>query len=290
MPHVDAGALRIAYDERGEGEPLVLLMGLAWPRVYWDDAFCDRLAAKGFRVIRMDARDVGESDFLEEMPPNIGRIVQAAFAGESVEAPYSLSDMALDVVGLLDALGIERAHVCGSSLGGMVAQTLAIEHPGRLSSLTSIMSSTGDRALPLGTPAAMEILFTPIPAERDAAVAHQVASFRIFSASAFDEARATRLAERGFDLQAHVPPLLRQTGAARQLAAMLTSGDRVQALGQVAIPSLIVHGSDDPLVPLAAGQQTAECIPGARMLEIEGMGHDLAPPFWDTVIGALKTW
>ncbi|HJL02689.1 MAG TPA: alpha/beta hydrolase [Polyangiaceae bacterium LLY-WYZ-15_(1-7)] len=281
------GTVSLGIDERGEGAPLVLLMGLAWPRTYWDEGFCDALAARGFRVLRVDHRDVGESDFLDVTPPNIGRVVQAAFAGEPVDAPYLLADMARDVVGLLDALELERAHLVGASLGGMVAQTLAIAHPERVASLTSVMSSTGDPEKVLASTAALDVLFTPIPTEREAAIAHQVEAFRTLSGAAFDEARVRALAARGFDLQAHVPGLQRQQGAARQLVALLASGPRVEALPGVEAPSLVVHGAEDPLVPLEAGEQTAALIPGAELLVLEGMGHDVAPPFWAPVADAI---
>ncbi|MCB9612855.1 MAG: alpha/beta hydrolase [Sandaracinus sp.] len=279
---------RLGFDRRGEGEPLVLLQGLAWPRVHWDDALCDRLAEVGFEVIRVDARDVGQSEVFGGTPPSIGAVVQAALAGQPVEgALYDLSDMAADVIALLDSIGVARAHVCGVSLGGMIAQTLAIEHPSRVRSLTSVMTSTGDPNRVLASSDALRLLFTPIPGEREAAIAHQVKAFRVLSGGAFDEARTRRLASEAFELHAHVPGAERQRGAARQLVALLASGDRAERLRALTLPTLIVHGALDPLVPLDAGLDVAEAIEHADLLVLDDMAHDLAPPFWDAFVAAL---
>lgn len=272
----------------GHGEPLVLLQGLAWPRAHWDDALCDRLARAGFDPIRVDVRDVGGSEYFGGTPPSIGRVIGAALAGKPIEgAPYDLSDMARDVIALLDELSIERAHVCGVSLGGMIAQTLALEHPGRIRTLTSVMTSTGDPNRVLATSDALRWLFTPIPTARDAAIEHQVAAFRVLSGPAFDEARIRELAARAFELHAHVPGPERQLGAARQLVALLASGDRRQRLRTLTLPTLVVHGARDPLVPLDAGLDVAEAIEHAELLVLDEMAHDLAPPFWDELIAAM---
>lgn len=279
---------RLAFDRRGHGEPLVLLQGLGWPRAHWDDALCDRLVDAGFSPLRVHVRDVGGSEYFGGTPPSIGRVVQAALAGRPVEgAPYRLSDMAADVIALLDELAITRAHVCGVSLGGMIAQTLAIEHPSRVRSLTSVMTSTGDPNRVLASSEALRLLFTPIPTERQAAIDHQVEAFRVLSGPAFDEARARRLADQAFALHAHVPGSERQLGAARQLVALLASGDRRARLRELALPTLVVHGALDPLVPLDAGLDVAEAVAHADLLVLDEMAHDLAPPFWDAFVDAL---
>ena len=275
-------------ETHGHGEPLVLLQGLAWPRAHWDDALCDRLARVGFDPIRVDVRDVGGSEYFGGTPPSIGRVIGAALAGKPIEgAPYDLSDMAADVIALLDELSIERAHVCGVSLGGMIAQTLALEHPNRVRTLTSVMTSTGDPNRVLATSDALRWLFTPIPTAREAAIEHQVAAFHVLSGPAFDEARIRELAARAFELHAHVPGPERQLGAARQLVALLASGDRRQRLRTLTLPTLVVHGARDPLVPLDAGLDVAEAIEHAELLVLDEMAHDLAPPFWDELIAAM---
>ncbi|MBX3252095.1 MAG: alpha/beta fold hydrolase [Myxococcales bacterium] len=280
--------LRLGRDARGAGAPLILLQGLAWGRVHWDDALCDALASKGFRVWRVDHRDGGESERAPAQPPSIGRVVQAAFAGQPVsDAPYLLTDMAADLVAFMDEQGIERAHVCGCSLGGAVAQVLALEHPERVASLTSVMSSTGDPSLLLSSGDALELLFTPLPIDREPCIEHQVKAFRLLAGPTFDEARTRRIAASAFDLQAHVPGPERQLGAARQLVALLASGDRAAALDAVEAPALVVHGDLDPLVDASAGRGVADAIPGAEWLLLEGMGHDLTPPFWTPLVEAL---
>ncbi len=265
-----------------------MLQGLAWPRAHWDDALCHALANAGFDPIRVDVRDVGGSEYFGGTPPSIGRVIGAALAGQPIEgAPYDLSDMAADVIALLDALCIERAHVCGVSLGGMIAQTLALEHPNRIRTLTSVMTSTGDPNRVLATSDALRWLFTPIPTAREAAIEHQVAAFRVLSGPAFDEARIRELAARAFELHAHVPGPERQLGAARQLVALLASGDRRQRLRTLTLPTLVVHGARDPLVPLDAGLDVAEAIEHAELLVLDEMAHDLAPPFWGELIEAM---
>ena len=287
MPDVSANGIRIAYETFGEPKdpPLVLVMGLGAQMIFWEDDFCREIARRGFHVIRFDNRDCGLSThFPEAGDPNVAAAMMTAASGGTVTPPYTLRDMAADTVGLLDALGIERAHVVGASMGGMIAQTLAIGHPERLRSMTSIMSTTGNPALPQATPEAMMALLTPPPAERDAFLDHMVKTFRIIGSPGFefDEAgfrdRVGRAFERSYD----------PAGVARQLVAIVADGSRKERLRAVRVPTLVIHGVADPLVPVEGGRDTAEAIAGARLVEIEGMGHDLPRGTWPRIIGAIE--
>jgi pimeloyl-ACP methyl ester carboxylesterase len=259
-------------------------MGLDAKMIAWTDAFCERLAERGFRVIRFDNRDIGLSTRLEAAGvPDVGAAMMAALQGKPVTAPYTLSDMARDAVGLLDALGIARAHVVGASMGGAIAQTMAIEHAPRLLSLTSIMATSGAPGLPAPTPEAMAVLMKPTPLDAAGYLESYRQTWKVLRAGSFplDEARdATRAA------QIHARGL-NPAGVARQLAAILASGSRKQALGGVTTPTLVIHGAADPLVPLGCGIDTAESIPGAKLLVIEGMGHALPIALWPRLIDAI---
>jgi pimeloyl-ACP methyl ester carboxylesterase len=281
-----ANGIDIEYEVLGppRGEPLVLIMGLASQLVHWDDELCESFVARGFRVIRFDNRDVGRSTIFDDRGvPSVLAAMAAAAQGLRVEAPYRLTDMAADTAGLLDALDIPSAHVLGVSMGGMIAQALAIEHPTRVRSLTSIMSTTGARDLPPAEPSAMAVLVTPVPADREANVARAVQIFRTIGSPGFpfDEARVRRRAGLAFDRGFH------PGGVARQLVAILASGSRREALRAVRVPTLVVHGTQDPLVPLAGGVDTADAIPGAMRLFIEGMGHDLPRGMWPELVAAV---
>src|SRR5256712_9882806 len=261
MPAARANGVEIAYETFGapEGRPLLLIMGLAAQMILWDDHFCAALASRGHRVIRFDNRDVGLSSKLEEAGiPDAAAAMQAALLGERVDAPYTLRDMAADAVGLLDALGIAAAHVVGASMGGMIAQAMAIAHPARVLSLTSIMSSTGDRSLPPARPEAAAVLLLPVVAGRAANVERAVHVFRTIGSPGFpfDEARVRELAVRSYDRCFH------PAGVARQLVAILASGSRREGLAGVSVPTLVIHGRDDPLVPVGAGPDPAAA--GAR--------------------------
>lgn len=287
MPRVPVNGLEIEYESfGGESDPAVLLvMGLGGQMILWDEELCDAIAARGFRVIRFDNRDVGLSTKLDDHGvPNVASVFAAAASGQPIDAPYTLREMADDAAALLDALGIERAHAVGASMGGMIVQTMALRHPRRLASLTSIMSTTGEPGVPGPTPDAMKVLMTPAPAERDAFVEYQVRTWRAIGSPGFpfDEdrirARAHRLWQRG----------VHPAGVARQLVAILASGSRREALRHVTTPAVVIHGEDDPLVPFAAGRDTAEAIPGAELLAIPGMGHDMPPAVWPALVDAVE--
>jgi len=287
IPHsqlsfVPTNGIELGYDTFGKAtdEPLLLIMGLSSQMILWEEEFCIRLAEKGFYVIRFDNRDVGMSTKLSALGmPHI----HALLTGKTTMAPYKLSDMAQDTIGLLDALLIKKAHIIGASMGGMIGQEIAIEYPERLMTFTSIMSTTGNPLLPPPRKEAIEILFRPIPVSQEPFVAYFKDVWRILSGPRFpmEEKRATRLGEetykRGVD----------QAGNARQLAAILASGSRKARLASVKVPTLVIHGTEDPLVPVEGGIDTAESIPGARMLLMDGMGHSFPAQLWPEIIKAI---
>ena len=283
MPHVDANGLRIEYDERGSGEPLLLVMGLGSQMILWHDSFIDLLVERGFRVIRYDNRDIGGSTHLDrEKVPSTGRALAGLLSRRWAKAPYLLSDMAADGVGLLAALGIEQAHVVGASMGGMIAQTMAIEHPNRVRSLTSIMSNTGDRRAGQAKFSVLRRLAAGMrkrPADR---VEATVATFRLISGPHFseDEARllAKRTIERGDD----------EAGTGRQLAAIMASPNRTAGLNSLRVPTLVIHGMVDPLVKPSGGRATATAVPGAELLMFNDMGHDMPPVRWPAIADAVR--
>jgi pimeloyl-ACP methyl ester carboxylesterase len=286
MSSLQANGIRIEYESFGDrgARPLLLVMGLGAQMLLWEDEFCEALAERGHFVVRFDNRDVGLSTKLEGAGvPNPLELMQRAASGQPLQVPYTLDEMADDAAGVLDALDLESAHVCGASMGGMIAQTLAYRHPARVRSLTSIMSTTGDPSLPQAAPEAMAVLLSPPPATRAEAVEQGVKTWRVIGSPGFpfDEERVRRrvgvLHDRCFYPQ----------GTARQLAAILAHGNRRPSLARVAAPTLVIHGAADPLVPLAGGHDTAEAIPGAELLVIEGMGHDLPPEAWPRIVAAI---
>lgn len=275
---VQVGDLEIAYETFGSSDDpaLLLVMGLATQMLGWDEEFCDLLAGSGFHVVRFDNRDVGLSTHLYDAGvPDL----TPAFLGESITAPYLLADMAGDTVGLLDALGIGRAHVVGASMGGMIAQEVAVRHPDRVLSLTSIMSTPSTRE-GRSTPEAQAALMAPPPANAEEAAARTVAAFRVVGSPAYplDEPRVAARARLAFT-RANDPG-----GVARQFAAILASPDRTPGLRQLSLPTLVVHGEDDPLVGVDGGVATADAVPGARLVTISGMGHDLPAPLWPQLV------
>ena len=286
MPRARANGIELEYDTFGQSSarPLVLIMGLGAQMILWDEEFCETLAAHDFFVVRFDNRDVGLSSKLDDAGvPNIFAAIQAASTNQSVDAPYTLHDMADDTICLMEAIGLERAHVVGASMGGMIAQTLAIRHPSRLLSLTSIMSTTGNPEVPSATPQAMQVLLTPVPSEREAYIERSLRTWRVIGSPGFpfDEERIRRRSARSFDRAFH------PAGVARQLVAIIASGNRKDALRDVTVPTLVIHGDADPLARVEGGRDTAAAIPDAELLIIAGMGHDLPREAWPRIIDAI---
>ena len=279
-----ANGIEIAYQELGgpDAEPLLLIMGLATQMIAWDEDFCAMLAKRGFRVIRFDNRDVGRSTHLRAagLPKRTDMLL-----GRRRTAPYLLRDMADDVTGLMDHLGIDEANLIGASMGGMIAQTVAIRRPERVRSLVSIMSSTGNRWLGVPTRKAFGTLFARLPPGREATIEHTVGVFRIIGSPGFrmNEERIRELAGASYD-RSHS-----RAGIARQLHAITASGDRTHALRNLRVPTTVIHGASDPLLRPVAGRATARAIPGARLRMVEGMGHDLPEDLWPTIVEEIAS-
>lgn len=272
----------VAYERFGDPEaPRVLLvMGLGTQMLGWPDGFCSALVAHGLHVIRFDNRDVGLSTHVHDAPPPD---VMAALSGDMSSASYTLSDMAADTVGLLDAIELDSVHIVGASMGGMIAQTIAIEHPHRLRSLTSIMSTTGDGTVGQATPEALATLMSPPASSRQEAQDRTVSIFRVIGSPGFelDEAELREMAGLAYD-RADDP-----LGVARQLVAVLASGDRTAGLRSVDVPTLVLHGAEDPLIDVSGGHATAQAVPGAELVVIDGMGHDLPRALWPEVTARI---
>jgi pimeloyl-ACP methyl ester carboxylesterase len=279
-----AGDVEIYFDTFGtEGDPAFLLVnGLGSQSINYRVEMCERLAACGYHVIRYDNRDVGLSTSFDHAAPDVGGVIAALRAGEPAHVPYLLSDMSADGLAVLDELGIEHAHVMGMSMGGMIVQTMAVEHPERLLTMTSLMSTTGDPDVGQPTPEARSVLLGAPSTSRDAYIGAQLAAARTWgSPDCFDEELVTARAVEAFDR--HFNP----AGTARQLMAVFASGSRTAALGGVSVPTLVLHGDADTLIDPSGGRRTADAIPGARFVLIEGMGHDYPPPFWDQILVLL---
>ncbi len=267
-----------------DAEPLILIMGLAAQMTHWDDDFCQQLAERGFRVIRFDNRDIGQSTKISGFEPvSVQAVIQGQLTGKPVPPPYLLRDMADDVIGLMDTLGIASAHIVGASMGGAIAQELAINTPQRVRSLTSIMATSGDPNLPPPTAEAMAVLMTPAPKSRDEYIANFQRNWKVLRGPNFpaDEARDRQRAERSYDRG------LSPAGVARQLHAIIASGSRKPKLAAVKLPTLVIHGSIDPLVPPDCGKDVAATVPGAKLLMIPNMGHAIPIPTWPEIIGAI---
>lgn len=288
MPQIHANGIDLEYESFGNAShpAMLLIMGLGAQLTRWPVPFCEKLTANGYRVIRFDNRDSGKSTkFDAQGVPDLNQIVSAKFTGMAVKVPYTLHDMAADTVGLLDALGIDKAHLVGASMGGMIAQQIAAEYPQRVLSLTSIMSTSGNPALPPPTAAASSVLLSRYPdlSNREAYIDHGLNALRAISSPGFpfDEAaireRILSDALRGYTA----------TGSRRQLAAVLSAGDRREYLGRIKTPTMVIHGESDPLVPVAGGRDTAACIAGAELRVISGMGHDLPPALYDQIVAAI---
>jgi len=284
-----ANGIEIEYETFGEpANPAVLLiMGLAAQLTRWPLPLVEELARRGYFVIRYDNRDIGLSTKFDNAPmPALPTLIAAMMAGQKPDVPYTLNDMAADAVGLLDALDIERAHVMGASMGGMIAQLVAASYPDRVLSLTSIMSSTGNPALPPSKPEAMAVLTSrPTGGDREAAIAYGVRSDRVIGSPAYpvEESVLRARVERDFD-RMYYP-----VGPGRQLAAVVAGGDRRAAIRTIGVPTMVIHGVDDPLVLVEAGRDTAANIPGAEIVEIPGMGHNLPEPLIPAVLDAFET-
>ena len=282
MPNVRANGITIEYDTFGNsGNPTILMiMGLGAQMITWDEELCRQIADRGFFVVRFDNRDVGLTDKIEGGPrPN----VLAAMAGDTSSASYTLDDMAADAAGLLDALDIDKAHIVGASMGGMIAQTFAINYPARTLSLCSIMSTTGAPGTGTPHPHVVPILLGPRPHSRAEAEDRAEEAVKAFGSKGLevDWARVRQRAGEAFD-RCFYP-----VGFARQLVAILASGDRTERLHRLDVPTVVIHGTDDALVDPSGGTATAKAIPGAELIEIDGMGHDLPLGAWPTIVDAI---
>jgi pimeloyl-ACP methyl ester carboxylesterase len=281
MAKARANSIQIEYETMGDpgNRPLLLIIGLADQLIHWDDSLCADLAARGHYVVRFDNRDSGLSTKCDGP-------AALSVEGQRTSPVYSLDDMADDAMGLLDTLGIARAHLCGASMGGMIAQCAAIRHPSRVLSLTSVYSTTGNRSLPPPDPEVMDLLLTPAPRDREGYVEYMTLFIRMTTGKGFvfDEAYVRQISRRAHD-RSFCPE-----GTARQLRAIATQTDRRQALAALTQPALIVQGTEDPLVSVKAGRDLADAIPGARLMLIEGMGHDLARGgAWPAIVRAVTT-
>jgi pimeloyl-ACP methyl ester carboxylesterase len=278
---VGANGISIEVEDHGprDGEPLLLIMGLGMQLVAWHEDFVALLVERGFRVIRFDNRDIGLSESFDRFGvPNLALDTLRFAFGLRVQSPYTLADMAADSVGVLDALGIARAHVCGASMGGMIAQQIAVRHRDRLKSLTLMMTSSGARRLPQPSLKVRGALLSrpENPRDVDSIVAHYVRLYRLIGSPAFPASDAY-LNER---LQMSVRRSYRPQGTARQMVAIAADGDRTPLLGTISAPTQIIHGSDDPLIPVAAGRDLGAKIREARLDIVDGMGHDLPHALW----------
>jgi pimeloyl-ACP methyl ester carboxylesterase len=274
----EVGALTICYETFGDRNdpPLLLVAGLGAQMILFEDDFCAALAARGFWVIRFDNRDIGRSSRIDWTPPTDN-------SGE-VAAPYRLKDMAADAIGLMDALGVASGHVVGASMGGMIAQEMAIGWPDRVRTLTSIMSNTGEPGFPRPSEQAVQVFTAPPPTTAEDYVEANVRAWLIFRGAGFpedeqrDRPRAVRAVQRGgFDPR----------GGQRQFLAVMTSGSRKAALAKVTAPTLVIHGADDPLVSLDAGKDSAASIPGAKLVLFERMGHAMPIETWPRIIDEI---
>jgi pimeloyl-ACP methyl ester carboxylesterase len=276
MPRAYGNGVELEYETVGDpaGRPLLLVQGLGAQLISVEDGLCQELASRGFLVVRYDNRDAGLSTWFDHARPvNLA----AVWGGDHSTLAYTLEDMADDAVAVLDAAGVEAAHVAGISLGGMIAQLLVTSHPARVRSLASIMSTTGDRAVGQPTGAAASVLMSSMPGDRERYIEQAVVNTRAISSGTaypFDEEEVRR--------GAYHPK-----GTGRQFAAILAAGDRTAALGQIRVPTVVVHGEEDQIIGVSGGEATAAAIPGARLLRVPGLGHELPPGFWPVLADAL---
>jgi pimeloyl-ACP methyl ester carboxylesterase len=282
VPRASANGIELEYQTFGDpgDQPLVLIAGLATQMISWQERFCELLASRGFFVIRFDNRDVGLSTWMEAAgPPDIG----AAFRGEGHPA-YQLDDMAADVTGLLDSLGIPAAHLVGASMGGFIAQLVAINHPDRVLSLTSIMSGPGGSDEVAPTPEGAAVLVVPPPATREERIEVAMTIHRTLAGAddQLEDGEERARAERSVD-RAYYP-----SGVGRQLVAIMAASSRLDRLKHLRVPTLVFHGTDDVLVPVENGRLVAGAVPGARLIEVEGMGHDIPERVWSDLADAVE--
>lgn len=284
---IKANGIDIQFDSFGDksAPPLLLIMGLATQLVHWDEDFCKMLASQGYWVIRFDNRDIGKSSKLHHLgTPSVTAMLANQWFRTSVNAPYLLNDMAEDALGLLDALSIEQAHLVGVSMGGMIAQCMALMAPHRVLSLTSIMSTTGDRSLPKPKKSVTMKLIRPLPKDEDAFVEQALKFWTLLHGEHFDfeHQRVSNLI-RLARTRSYYPP-----GVLRQMCAILLSPDRTEALQALDLPALILHGDADPLVPVGCGEATARAIPNAKMKIYQGMGHTLPKQLWADMVDQIS--
>jgi pimeloyl-ACP methyl ester carboxylesterase len=281
MASVQVNGITIEYEEQGAGEPLLLVMGLGGQLIDWPLPFVERLADAGFRVIRFDNRDIGLSTEIDAPPPTRGQLFKAVALRRPLPSAYLLRDMAADAVGLLDALDVGRAHVVGMSMGGMISQQIAIDFPERVASLVSVMSTTGNRRVGQPTPKVVRKSMRRPDPSIDNAVEQSVELFSEICGPTFDAAEFRELAA------ASVERSYRPDGTARQLAAIIASGDRTADLQRLDVPTLVIHGLVDPLVRPSGGIATARAIPGSRLLMFNDMGHDLPRTRHGEIVDAI---
>ena len=290
MAHANVNdGIQLEYDTFGSPEDpaLLLVMGFTAQLTAWRDGFCKRLADGGRFVIRFDNRDCGLSTKFDGVTVDLGAVMGAAFGDQPMpDVPYTLSDMAADAIGLLDHLGVDRADVLGASMGGMIAQTIAIEHPTRTRTLISVMSTTGEPDVGQASKEAMAVLMAPPPTDRDAFLAAASRSLVFQSKKYGDATKVREQAAAAFDRSFY------PEGASRQLAGIYASGQRVAALAELDVPTLVIHGRDDTLIAPSGGLRTAEVIPGANLFLVADMGHDMPEELWpvlvDTVLAHVR--
>jgi pimeloyl-ACP methyl ester carboxylesterase len=283
---VIANGLTINYDSFGDpaNPAMILIMGLGTQMIHWDADFCKGLAEQGYWVVRFDNRDIGKSTWLKDLPsPGIMAFLSNSLFGRTLNAPYLLNDMADDTLALMDALGIQKAHLVGASMGGMIAQCVALMATERAISLTSIMSTTGNRALPKAKKRVGMTLLRPQPKDIEQYVQQSLDVWRLLHTEnfPFEPERIKALVrysrERGFN----------PAGVSRQLGAIIDSPDRTEKLKGLKTPSLVIHGDQDPLVPVECGYATAEALPNAKLKILEGMGHTLPKQLWPDITGSI---
>lgn len=287
IQQVSANGLQITYDSFGDPvhPPVVLIMGLGTQMIHWNDQFCQLLADKKLWVIRFDNRDIGKSTWLSELPvPSLWRFIGNSFFNKKVNAPYLLDDMADDTLAMMDALNIDSAHLVGASMGGMIAQCIALKSPSRVGSLTSIMSTTGNRSLPKAKAKISAKLLKPMPKDIESYVVQSIEVWKMLHGEhyAFDQSRVEKLIrdsrQRGFN----------PSGVSRQLSAIIDSPDRTLGLQKLKIRSLIIHGDSDPLVPVECGIATSDAIPGSILKVLKGMGHTLPIQLWPQIVDDIS--